>query len=175
MKLALVTLRCIRQTAPSVVSTFSPNILRMPYSDTSLGNASRRCVIWWISSAFCVYSMMRPGETARNVSVPSRSKYFWPVLYAHSGHMTLRPVSHDVDLAGKQAAGHGDDTYKSRSSHIHSGSSWIRGIHIRQVSCHRKLMGETAGGCACQEPVRGEGTRDMFGSKGRAAHLRRTM
>jgi hypothetical protein len=80
LKLALVILRCTRQTAPSVVSTLWPNMLRMPYRATSLGKASRRCVIRWITSALWVYSMSLVGLASTKVSVPSRSKCVWPVL-----------------------------------------------------------------------------------------------
>lgn len=79
LKLALVTLRWMRQRAPSVVSTFLPNISRMPYLATSLGNSSRFCVMRWITSALWLYSTRLPGDATTKVSVPSLSKCVWPV------------------------------------------------------------------------------------------------
>jgi hypothetical protein len=80
LKLALVTLRWMRQSCPSVVSTLLPNMSSTPYLAVFLGKSSRRCVTRWITSALCVYIMRSPGDATRKLSAPRRSQCVCPVL-----------------------------------------------------------------------------------------------
>lgn len=63
-----VILRCMRQTAPSVVTTLSPYIDRRPYDCRGFGNASRFNVTWWMTSASSVINNIFFGETRMKVS-----------------------------------------------------------------------------------------------------------